>query len=181
MSGGWTLEVRNLRRVVSNTVVLSDVNFAVSQKEIMFVRGPSGVGKSLLLRSLAGLDPTQGGQLTFNGRTPHEIGMPSWRSLVAYVGQARVNFKGTPAEFYFQAQRFESQKGRSRGDLPALIHEMGLEQLVLNQPWVELSGGQAQRVTLAIAMALKPAVLLLDEPTSALDRQSVFRWVWRCA
>jgi ABC-type sugar transport system ATPase subunit len=45
--------------VVSNTVVLSDVNFAVSQKEIMFVRGPSGVGKSLLLRSLAGLDPTQ--------------------------------------------------------------------------------------------------------------------------
>lgn len=59
MSGGWTLEVRNLRRVVSNTVVLSDVNFAVSQKEIMFVRGPSGVGKSLLLRSLAGLDPTQ--------------------------------------------------------------------------------------------------------------------------
>lgn len=81
----------------------------------------------------------QGGQLTFNGRTPHEIGMSSWRSLVAYVGQARVNFKGTPAEFYFQAQRFESQKGRSRGDLPALIHEMGLEQLVLNQPWVELS------------------------------------------
>eukprot|EP00873_Tetraselmis_striata_P017652 jgi/Tetstr1/437916/TSEL_026546.t1 len=171
----WVLEVRSLRRVVSNNAVLSDISLTVAQKDILFVRGPSGVGKSLLLRSIAGLDPMQGGRLTFNGRTPEEIGLPSWRSLVAYVGQARVNFKGTPAEFYFQSQRFESQKGRSRGDLPALIHEMGLEQLVLNQPWAELSGGQAQRVMLAIAIALKPAVLLLDEPTASLDPQSVYR------
>mmetsp|Transcript_7410 Transcript_7410/g.20931 ORF Transcript_7410/g.20931 Transcript_7410/m.20931 type:complete len:222 (-) Transcript_7410:104-769(-) len=171
----WVLEARHIKRVVNNTVVLSDVSFSLAQKEVLFVRGPSGVGKSLLLRALAGLDPIQGGQLTFNGRSPLEIGVPNWRSLVAYVSQARVDFKGTPAEFYFQAQRFASQRGRSRGDLPAIIHEMGLEQLVLNQPWHELSGGQAQRVMLAIAMALKPAVLLLDEPTSALDPQSVLK------
>ncbi|KAK9785516.1 hypothetical protein WJX73_009532 [Symbiochloris irregularis] len=65
--------------------------------------------------------------------------------------------------------QLSAQRRRPRGDLPALIHDLGLEQPVLNQPWSELSGGQAQRIILAIFLALKPSFLLLDEPTSALD------------
>lgn len=55
----WVLEARNITRVVQNTVVLSDISFTISQKDILFVRGPSGVGKSLMLRALAGLDSLQ--------------------------------------------------------------------------------------------------------------------------
>ena len=99
-------------------------------------------------------------------------------------------------------QRFAAQKGRPRGDLPALIHELGLNQSVLNQSWTDLSvmpllnicriptsisigarvvmqplmqGGEAQRVLLAICLALKPQFVLLDEVTSALDHDSALK------
>ncbi|GAX77956.1 hypothetical protein CEUSTIGMA_g5398.t1 [Chlamydomonas eustigma] len=168
-------EVQGLKRILGESLLFSDINFTLSGSERLFVTGPSGVGKTLFLRLLACLDEAQGGELRLNGKTPSDYGFPAWRALVTYVPQSRVNFKGTPAEFYFQAQQFASQKGRPRGDLPTLINDLGLEHVVLNQAWTELSGGQAQRVAIAIAVALRPAVLLLDEPTSACDQVSVRR------
>lgn len=131
--------VKRLRRIIEGRVILSDINFDLHTKEILFVSGPSGVGKTLLLRALAYLDPIQGGTLTLNGQTPQESGIPNWRAQVSYVNQARVGLKGTPAELYFSAQKFASQKGRRRGDLPAIVFQLGLEQAVLNRRWAELS------------------------------------------
>lgn len=171
------LKVDNLCRKVrdsegSERQILAAVSFTVTTGDILFVRGPSGVGKTLLLRSLALLDPVQGGSLQLNGQAPLEIGVTQWRSVVTYVPQARVQPKGTPAELYFAVQQFKAQKGRPRRDLPTLVQRLGLEQGTLNQQWSQLSGGQAQRMVLAIATALRPDVLLLDEPTSALDLES---------
>ncbi|KAK9838333.1 hypothetical protein WJX81_005256 [Elliptochloris bilobata] len=175
MSGAALLEVQGLRRSFGDRAIIHEVSFRVRYGDILFVKGASGVGKSLLLRALAHLDPIQGGKTLLNGVPPEQLGVPKWRTQVTYVPQARVQPKGTPSEFYFTAQQFAAQRGRPRGDLPALIHELGLEQGVLNQPWTELSGGQSQRVILAICVALKPSVLLLDEPTSALDHESALR------
>ena len=166
------LVVRDISRDIGDKILWSGITFSLKRGETLFIRGPSGVGKTLLLRALACLDPLQSGHLTFDGKTPEHIGIPKWRTLIAYVFQQRIAFKGTPSELYYTAQRFSAQRGRPRGDLPAIIHELGLEQSVLLQPWAELSGGQAQRVQLAIALALRPAVLLLDEPTSSLDVES---------
>ena len=58
---------------------------------------------------------------------------------VLHCPQTRVSAKGTPSELYFAAQQLQAQKGRPRGDLPALIQQFGLEQGILNQPWPELS------------------------------------------
>jgi ABC-type iron transport system FetAB ATPase subunit len=166
------LIIKNLTRSIGDKVLWSNISFSVRRGETIFIRGPSGVGKTLLLRSLACLDPLQSGSITFEGQTPDQITIPKWRALITYVFQQRIASRGTPSELYYTAQRFSAQRGRPRGDLPAIIHELGLEQAVLNQPWSELSGGQAQRVQIAIAVALCPSVLLLDEPTSSLDVDS---------
>ncbi|KAG2481952.1 hypothetical protein HYH03_019085, partial [Edaphochlamys debaryana] len=123
------LEVRGLRRDIGDRTILQGISFTLEEGQVLFVRGPSGVGKSLLLRALAALDPVQGGTLLLHGSTPAQVGYPAWRTQVAHVPQSRAStLKGTPAELYFQAQRFASQRGRPRGDLPALVHAMGLEQ-----------------------------------------------------
>jgi hypothetical protein len=89
--------------------------------------------------------PTQAGSLQLDGRSPQELGVPNWRAQVMYVHQTRVNHRGTPAEFYFACQSFASQRARPRGDLPALIFQLGLEQQVLNQEWSQLSVSRAPR------------------------------------
>ena len=133
------LVVKNLTRKVGDKILYSNISFTLSQGETLFIRGPSGVGKTLLLRSLACLDPIEGGALFLDGQTPDQLGIPTWRALVTYVFQQRIAFRGTPSELYYTAQRFAAQRPRQRGDLPAIIHELGLEQAVLNQPWSELS------------------------------------------
>lgn len=169
------MEVNNLQRSVAGHAILTGLNFQVRAGEVLFIRGASGVGKSLLLRALAYLDPIEGGALTLDGKTPEQLGVPNWRARVTYVPQTRVLNKGTPAEMYYAAQQFKAQKGRPRSDLPAIIHDLGLEPGVLNQQWSELSGGQAQRVVLGLALALQPEILLLDEVTSALDHEAVLK------
>lgn len=170
------LVVSGLSKKIGNRLLFSGISFSVKQGQILFIRGPSGIGKSLLLRAIACLDciPQQGKQqsLFLDGDTPEQIGITRWRSLTSYVSQSRAGYLETPAAFYFKVQNFGAQRGRPRGDLPQLIHYLGLEQTVLNQKWSQLSGGQAQRVQIAIAVALRPAFLLLDEPTSSLDPES---------
>jgi ABC-type iron transport system FetAB ATPase subunit len=168
---------KHLCRTIEGRLLYSDISFTLDPGEILFIRGPSGTGKTLLLRSLAALDPlSPPGFISLgHNQTPERIGIPKWRSLVTYVFQQRISFPGTPSQLYYTAQSFANQRGKWRGDLPATIHQLGLEQSVLGQPWSSLSGGQAQRVYLAIAIALSPAVLLLDEPSASLDQEATRR------
>jgi ABC-type iron transport system FetAB ATPase subunit len=167
------LRVCSLTKHIGKKLLFSNVSFTVRRGETLFIRGPSGAGKSQLLRSLAALDKVPHGTVFLGGQAQEEFSsLPEWRTQVTYISQSQKGLSETPAEFYFKVQRFASQRKRPRGDLPQLIHYVGLEQSVLNQPFHTLSGGQAQRVHIAIAVALNPAFLLLDEPTSALDPES---------
>lgn len=166
------LRVRGLSKHVGDKLLFTNISFSVRRGETLFIRGPSGAGKSQLLRSLAGLDKVEPGVLFLNGVPQENIRLPDWRAQVSYISQSRSGFTDTPAEFYFKVQQFAAQRRRPRGDLPQLIHYLGLEQSVLHQSWASLSGGQAQRVHIAISLALNPVFLLLDEPTSALDPES---------
>lgn len=75
------LEVEDLVRSFGpGNTVLSGINFSLNEGEALLVRGPSGVGKTQLLRAIASLDDLQGGQLRLHGKTPNQLGQPHWRT-----------------------------------------------------------------------------------------------------
>jgi ABC-type iron transport system FetAB ATPase subunit len=124
---------------ITGDCTLCCMRLQVSTGEVLFIKGPSGVGKTLLLRSLAALDPFDSGTLSLDGSSPRDLGRPAWRAAVTYVHQQRVALPGTPSDLYLKLQQLGAQRGRERGDLQAIAVNLGLEPDQFNQLWRELS------------------------------------------
>jgi putative ABC transport system ATP-binding protein len=167
------LEADRLSRAVIGRVLVDDVSVQVRIGEVMAVVGPSGAGKSSFLRLLNRLDEPTGGTVRLDGRDYRELAPRDLRRRVGMVMQSANLFPGTVAA---NVGFGPLQRGKALlpGQIDALLERVGLagyqERDVSN-----LSGGEAQRVSLARAMANAPETLLLDEPTSALDETSARR------
>ncbi len=164
------LEVRLLKKI---TNFLLDVEFKAGQ-EIIGVYGPSGSGKSLTLRYLAGLERPDSGRIVLNGRTLYDstlgINVPPRERRIGFVFQNYALFPHLNVEknIAFGLQHLPVPERQRRTAL--LLEKMRLEGLDKRYPH-QLSGGQQQRVALARALITDPEILLLDEPFSAVDNQ----------
>jgi len=161
------LKAVNLSRVVGDKKIVDNINLDVEHGAFMAIVGTSGAGKSSFLRLLNRLDEPTSGTVFFQGTDYQTIPPRKLRERVGMVMQAPYLFPGSVAENI----RFGP---RQRGEeLPDERIEMLLERVGLggyeDQDTHYLSGGEAQRVSLARTLANSPDVLLLDEPTSALD------------
>jgi putative ABC transport system ATP-binding protein len=156
--------------VVKDKVLVEDVTFKVRTGEVLAIVGPSGSGKSSLLRLLNRLDEATSGTIYVEGIDYRQIPPRELRRKLGMVNQRPYLFPGTVEE---NLQFGPRQRGES------LSHE-SIEQLLVrvglkgysSRNVANLSGGEAQRVSVARTLANSPLVLLLDEPTSALDEAS---------
>ncbi|MFT7679944.1 MAG: putative ABC transport system ATP-binding protein, partial [Planctomycetota bacterium] len=137
-----------------------DLNVELGAGEVLVVRGPSGGGKSLLLRALADLDPLQEGQLLLHDKPSESYTPADWRRRVLYLQQGAPALSGTVAE---DMQLIADMHGLQSRSVPGLADDAATERL---------SGGELQRLALERAFLCEPDVLLLDEATSALDEEA---------
>jgi len=183
MSAAYCLEGRGLTVAFEGRSVLEGVDLRLRGGEIAVVDGPSGGGKSTLLRALARLQALTGGELMLDGASASGTNPREYRVRVAYVPQTPVMFPGTVADNVRAGPRL---RGLELDDarVASLLVRAGLPGAFAPRPANELSGGEKQRVSIARALANEPRVLLFDEPTSALDptsAQLVIELVRRCA
>ena len=155
-TGAYVARVTAHNRSFGDTHVLKSIHLDIRPGEFVALLGRSGCGKSTLLRSLARLDAVPAGEVEISGRTSVAFQEPRllpWRRVHENVALALLN----------------SPERRSRDQLAEqTLAEVGLADK--RQSWPrQLSGGQAQRVSLARALVSNPSLLLLDEPFSALD------------
>ncbi|PXW27400.1 ABC transporter ATP-binding protein [Paraburkholderia caballeronis] len=162
------------RDAARQQTLLQPTDFALAASERVALTGPSGSGKSVLLRALALLDPLDGGRIEWRGRPVTRARIPTFRRHVAYLRQRPALLDGTVEDnlrypYSLAVYRDVSfDAGRAR----ALLAGAGRGEAFLARDASELSGGEAQIVALVRVLQLDPDVLLLDEPTASLDPES---------
>lgn len=136
------------------------VSFDLQDGECVALQGPSGVGKTVLLRSIADLDPNEG-TVKLDGALREAMPAPAWRKQVTYLAAEPGWWCDTVQEHF-----------TGWDDAVPLVARLGLPDDCGPWPIQRLSSGERQRLGLARALMLRSRVLLLDEPTSALDATS---------
>ena len=167
------IRIRNLSKHFGSLVVLKDINADIRQGEVISVIGPSGTGKSTLLRCMNLLETPTGGSICID-----DVPLLNKHTNVAKIRQ-RMGMVFQSFNLYAHLSVLENLTigprkllGMSRAEANqkamALLKVVGLAEKAFSLP-AELSGGQKQRVAIARCMAMDPEILLFDEPTSALD------------
>jgi ABC-2 type transport system ATP-binding protein len=163
MNSSPAIEIANLRVHRGKLDVLRDLTLAVPRGQVVGLLGPSGSGKSTLMRSIVGAQIIAAGTITVFG-VP--AGAPSLRKSIGYVTQAPSVYDDLTVT---QNLRYFAQViGAPRPDIQRVIREVELEPQA-RQLVGDLSGGQRNRVSLAVALLGSPELLVLDEPTVGLD------------
>ena len=167
---GVSLQVRGLRKSFGGQVVLDGIDFEVQPGEIFVIMGPSGSGKSVLLKHLIGLESPDAGEILINGESIQTPEIAS-KYRLALVFQSGALFNsltvGENVGLYLSEHRLKPPAEIAR-IVAEKLEDVGLKGTEDKIPG-ELSGGMKKRVAIARALGIEPQLILYDEPTSELD------------
>ena len=158
------IETQDLTVARGGRELVRGMDLAVRAGEVVALVGPSGIGKSSLLRSLVRLDEPAGGRVLVDGTDASELEPCTLRRRVGLVMQAPVMLEGD-----VRANLAYGLDDPEEGALAEALAATALDQRFMGRTARELSGGEAARVAVARALARDPRALLLDEPTASLD------------
>ncbi len=165
------LKLNKLKKTYSGKTVLDDIDLDLKDVKVLALIGASGSGKSTLLRQIAGLEVFDSGEITVNGHVVNASSDASYRKRIGFVFQDHNLFPHLSVLENILLV-LEKVHGRKRSDIitevTALLKQFGLMEHAEKKPH-QISGGQAQRVSIVRALSIKPDLILLDEPTSSLD------------
>ncbi len=171
------LKVQDIHKSYGDLEVLKGISFEVKQGETKVIIGPSGTGKSTLLRCINQLTPPDKGCIWLNGveLTDHKVDINKARSSIGMVFQdfnlfAHLKALDNVLIGLIKVKKMEKQKATELA--VEELRRVGLEDKASSYP-AELSGGQQQRLSIARALAMNPKLILFDEPTSALDPELI--------
>jgi sulfate transport system ATP-binding protein len=174
-----SIELKDISKRFGEVVAVNAVSFTVEDGELMALLGPSGGGKTTVLRMIAGLEVPTSGDIYVRGQRVNDVSVQERN--IGFVFQNYALFKNMTVfkniAFGLKIKKWKRREIRDRVD--ELLKLFGLEELGGRYPH-QLSGGQRQRVAIARALAPKPSVLLLDEPFGAVDakiRQELREWL----
>jgi polar amino acid transport system ATP-binding protein len=165
------LSAENLTKRYGENTILENVSFDVEQGEVVSIIGPSGTGKSTLLRGLNFLDPPTEGNVYFKGDKLSKQNIDEARQKMVMVFQSFGLFSNMDVMRNItigQTDLLKKSVSEAEGRARELLKTVGLSERAHHFP-DQLSGGQTQRVAIARCLALEPDIILFDEPTSALD------------
>ena len=168
------IEVKHFRKSFEGRMVHKDVNFKVERGECVGLVGGSGIGKSVVLRSLIGLEKPESGEIWIDGEEISQLNereLVEIRKKVAYVFQNGALFDSMSVYenlAYPLREHTDLSEPEIRERIRIQLDEFGLIEAMDKLP-AELSGGMQKRVGLARAMMIGPKVILYDEPTAGLD------------
>jgi sulfate transport system ATP-binding protein len=174
-----SIELKNISKQFGGVAAVQNISFSVNDGELMALLGPSGGGKTTVLRMIAGLEMPTDGDVFIRGQRVNDLSVQ--QRNIGFVFQNYALFKNMSVfkniAFGLKIKKWKRADVRAR--IADLVKLFGLEGLEHRYPH-QLSGGQRQRVAIARALAPKPSVLLLDEPFGAVDakiRQELREWL----
>jgi putative ABC transport system ATP-binding protein len=164
------LEARRISLQRARSWVLADVDAAFHRGLVTAIVGPSGAGKTSLLRCLNRLEEPQSGEVLLDGANIRTLDPTMLRKRVGMIFQTPILFQGS-----IRSNLSYGLEGVDDGALLETLDAVGLSRSFLERDSTALSVGQGQRVCMARALVRGPEVLLMDEPTSALDKDAAAR------
>jgi len=167
---GVSLQVRGLRKSFDGQEVLKGIDFEVKPGEIFVIMGPSGSGKSVLLKHLIGLEPPDAGEILINGESIQSPEIAAkYRMALVFQSGALLNSLtvGENVGLYLTEHRLKPPEEITR-IVAEKLEDVGLKDATDKMPG-DLSGGMKKRAAIARALVIEPQLILYDEPTSELD------------
>jgi putative ABC transport system ATP-binding protein len=169
-------KLKNVCQIKEGQTILDGIDLEIPAGKLTALIGPSGAGKTSLLRLLSRLDDPASGEIFYENLPITEFPVQQLRREVGFVFQSPVMFPGTVADNLKKTLEFCTPPMINRQSAESVISEMmtlaGIDAAFTDRDAAKLSLGQKQRVSIARALMTFPKVLLMDEPTSALDPQT---------